>query len=432
MSAERLLAGARKHMRLPLLMLIALFTIGLSFSLVSMIDRQSRALSDYEIELGRIEKDISEMKKDASAAPVDVSKASRFVYRLYQRAILSGHPDDLRAAESGIDRAIREIGPLVDLYVLKANLDFRMHRVEKAERDIAALTRFGGDARIVGLKAGIAFQSGRYEEARKGYLLAIENSPTWDNFARLAYWESKFGEINLADKLYAQAENVVSAKEMRSYAWVKLERGLLELSRGRYQEAAAHYDQADRAYTGYWLAEDRRAELLAAERKFDEAIALYRKVIARAPRPELQQALGDLFMFMGKPEEAKPWHDAALAGYLDSVARDEVHYYHHLAGFFADARQESVEALKWARKDIELRQNFLTQDALAWALYRDGQFGAALGTMERALASGVKDPHVFFHAAMIHLAAGRSGDGKRFLQMLSHMNPGYENFHVHR
>jgi len=44
----------------------------------------------------------------------------------------------------------------------------------------------------------------------------------------------------------------------------------------------------------------------------------------------------------------------------------------------------------------------------------------------------VKDSHLFFHAAMIHLAAGRTGEGKRLLQALSEMNPGYENFHVHR
>jgi tetratricopeptide (TPR) repeat protein len=219
---------------------------------------------------------------------------------------------------------------------------------------------------------------------------------------------------------------------MRSYAWVELERGLLELNRGRYQKAAAHYDRADKAYSGYWLVDERRAELLAAGRKFDEAAALFRRIIARAPRPELQQALGDLLAFAGKPDQAKPWHDAALAEYLASAARGEVHYYHHLAGFYADVRQDGAEALKWARKDNELRDNFMTQDALAWALYRDGQFSAARESIKKALASGVRDPHLFFHAAMIHLAAGRTDEGKRLLRTVSDMNPGYENFHVHR
>jgi tetratricopeptide (TPR) repeat protein len=135
---------------------------------------------------------------------------------------------------------------------------------------------------------------------------------------------------------------------------------------------------------------------------------------------------------MGKPGEAKPWHDAALAAYLESAARGEVHYYHHLAGFYADVHQDGAEAVKWARKDAELRPNFMTQDGLAWALYRNGQFPAALDAMEKTLSSGVKDSHLFFHAAMIHLAAGRTGEGKRLLKTVAEINPGYENFHVHR
>jgi TPR repeat protein len=135
---------------------------------------------------------------------------------------------------------------------------------------------------------------------------------------------------------------------------------------------------------------------------------------------------------MGKENEAKPWHEQALAAYLESAGRGEVQYYHHLAGFYADVRQDGVEAVKWARKDAELRPNFITQDGLAWALYRNGQFPAALDAMEKTLSSGVKDPHLFFHAAMIYLAAGRTGEGKRFLQTVAGINPGYENFHVHR
>jgi tetratricopeptide (TPR) repeat protein len=404
----------------------------LSFPLVSMIERRSSTPMDYRAELGRMQKEISARKARALTPPIDVPVATRFVYRLYQRAILSGSPADLQAAESAIDHAIGAIGPLVELYLLKANLDFKLHRMAMAEADVAALERFAADAQVIALKAGLAFQRGGYAEARKGYLSALEKNPSWDNFARLAYWESKFGDVEIADKLYAQAQNELSAKEMRSYAWVELERGLLHLDRARYQKTAAHYDRADKAYSGYWLVDERRAELLGAERKFNQAAALYRNLIARAARPELQHALGDLLAFMGKPDQAKPWHDAALAEYLASAARGEVHYYHHLAGFYADARQDGAQAVKWARKDIELRNNFMTQDALAWALYRDGQFSAALETIKKAIASGVKDPHLFFHAAMIHLAAGQNGEGKRFLQAVSEMNPGYENFHVHR
>ena len=41
-------------------------------------------------------------------------------------------------------------------------------------------------------------------------------------------------------------------------------------------------------------------ELRAAQEKYDEAILLYEKVIARIPRPEFWQALGDVYAAMGK------------------------------------------------------------------------------------------------------------------------------------
>src|SRR5262249_15245612 len=154
----------------------------------------------------------------------------------------------------------------------------------------------------------------------------------------------------------------VSAKEMRAYAWVELQRGYLAFSRGHHDQALAHYRTAARAYSGYWLVDDYTAEVLGAQEKFDQAAALYRAVIARTPRPEIQQALGDLYALMGNAAEAAHWHDAALAGYLASVRRGEVQYLHHLAAFYADVTQDGAAAVEWARRDVEIRQTVAAYD----------------------------------------------------------------------
>jgi hypothetical protein len=71
---------------------------------------------------------------------------------------------------------------------------------------------------------------------------------------------AKLGDFANADRLYQDAEEEISAKEMRSSAWVELQRGYLELSRGQYQAAWDHYRQADQAYSGYWLTKEYMAE----------------------------------------------------------------------------------------------------------------------------------------------------------------------------
>jgi len=412
--------------------LAAIAATVLSLPLASLGPRNAGLYTDYETELARIQREITELSENAFVAPIDVSRATRLVHRINQRAYLTGSPADFKEAEGAIDRAILAIGPLAALYLFKANLDFKFHRLPRAGRDLAALSRFAGNAQVVALNASLAFQEGEYEEARRGFQRAIGKNPTWDNLARLAYWESKFGDPEVADRLYRQAEEQIAPMDRRSYAWLALERGVVSLKRGRYDEALAHYRRAEKDYSGYWLIDEHVAELLGATRKFDEAVALYERVIARAPRPEFQQALGDLLLLMGNPEGARPWHDLALAAYLESVERGEVHYYHHLAGFYADVRPNGPEAVKWARRDVELRPNFMTQEALAWALYRDGQFVEAFDTVNQALSSGVNDAHLFFHAAMIHLAAGRRDQGKRLLQRAAQIHPRYEDFHVHR
>lgn len=174
------------------------------------------------------------------------------------------------------------------------------------------------------LKADPDLQEGRYKDARKGYEGVIQDNRTWDNLVRLAYLKAKMGDVDGAEQLYIEAEDDITAKEMRFYAWVELQRGLLDLSHGSYEGAWSHYKRANEAYSGYWLTDEHIAELLGAQGKFDEAVVLYEEVIARVPRPELQQTLGDLYVFMGKNDQAQPWHEKALAAYLKSAQRGAI------------------------------------------------------------------------------------------------------------
>jgi tetratricopeptide (TPR) repeat protein len=328
--------------------------------------------------------------------------------------------------------AIARCGPKEDLCLLKANLDFRFHRLAEVKRDLDLAPALRGRVEGRAILADLDFQEGRYSEAKAAYESLIQESGTWDNLARLAYFKGKTGDPEAADRLYAEAEDELTAKEMRSFAWLELQRGVLDLTHGRYEDAEIHYRRARRAFSGYWHIDEHMAELLAAQGQFDEAAALFTRVIARAPKPELLQTLGELYVFAGQPKLAEPWFDRALEGYLASAALGEVCYFHHLTDFYADVRPDGAEAVKWARKDIELRRNFATQAALAWALYRSGNISEAMDQIGQALASGVVDAHLFSQAAAIHEAAGNAAEAARYLRAARENNPRFENFHVHR
>ena len=422
MGAGLLSRGVSVRPLMPAARLLAAGILVMGAALVALAEETPTAFSR---DLARLDASIARL---ASARP-DESLLSL----LYARAMLTGAPDDFRRVETGVAAALRDPSPPVSLICLHAQLCLQQHRLPEARRDIEHLAIADLSPDIQNLQADLALQEGRYDEARRSCEALLKSGPRWDALARLASLHALVGETARAGSLYAQAGDELTAKQMRAYAWIEVQSGLLALNHGRLAEAEGHYRRADQAYSGHWFVEEHLAEILGAQRRFPEAIALYEKILARTPRPEIQQALGDLYVYMGRPDQAQLWHDQALSGYLASAARGEVQYFHHLAGFYADVRQDGPEAVKWARRDLELRSNFAAHDSLAWALFRSGKFAEARSAIETALASGVRDAHVFYHAAMIGFASGQADEGRRFLEQVAALNPRYaDSFHVHR
>lgn len=378
---------------------------------------RSNQATDYEIDLQRIEDELARLEKIAFTEPVKSEYAARYVYRLYARSSLNGNLRELRHVEKLINRAIESEGPAEDLCLLKANLDFKLHRLAEAKRDLhlapALLARRQGRM----ILADIDFEEGHYAAARAALETLAAEEATWDVLARIAHIEGKMGDVEKADELYFQAEDEITAKEMRSFAWVELQRGLLDLSHGCANEAIVHYNCAERAYSGNWLTAEYLGDAYAAMGLLPAAAAFYQSALEKVEKPELLQKL-NLF-------------SPCLAGYLESSGLGEVHYYHHLAEYYSDVQTNGDEAVKWARKDIALRNNFNTQTALAWALHKAGQTIAALPYIETALSSGVRDANIFFKAAAIFAAARQSAKAHNYEHRAIRLNPLCALSHIH-
>jgi tetratricopeptide (TPR) repeat protein len=218
---------------------------------------------------------------------------------------------------------------------------------------------------------------------------------------------------------------------MRAYAWLEVQRGFLDFVHGRHGAARVHYKRADAAYPGYWLVAEYIAEVLGAAGKYTEAAEMLERVVSAVDRPDLAQAIGELHELAGQSAPAHYWKERALNAYLQSAERGEVHYYHHLVDYYADVAEDGAQAVKWAYKDLQLRENFATQAALAWAHYRDGQCREAVRWIESALASGVVDARLCFWAGDIYGAAGSELQGRELRLRAININPAVAGFHIH-
>jgi tetratricopeptide (TPR) repeat protein len=136
--------------------------------------------------------------------------------------------------------------------------------------------------------------------------------------------------------------------------------------------------------------------------------------------------LGDLYAISGNQAEAEKQY--ALVKYIGLLGHiNQVLHNRDLALFGADHDRDLVEALDLAQKELEVRHDVYTWDALAWALYKNGKMTDAANASEKALKFGTRDPLLLFHSAMIAEGLGHREKARSEMKEALQINP---HFHL--
>jgi len=344
---------------------------------------------------------------EAAADPASPAAAAEVLTLRHREAVLTGaRPEDLLALADQVDDALARFPTWPDLRLLRAGLALAVHRPDQARTVIDALPGLADLPPGRVLVADLAQFAGDYRAAREGYLRAAQEDPQWDTSARLAALAAATGDVAEADTRYDEAEDDLTVKQLRAFAWVRVQRGDLALSGGDLEGAARRYAEADRAYPGWWYVTARRARLATADERPDDAIAAYWEVLTEVDRPEFREGLGTALAAAGRTDEAAACHDAALAAYTASADRGETHYLHHLAEFCADVVPDPPAAVAWAERDARIRRNGTALSLLGWCLFRAGRTDEARAAVEEALALGAGDALLLARAREI----GKEGE----------------------
>ena len=192
-------------------------------------------------------------------------------------------------------------------------------------------------------------------------------------------------------------------------------------------EAAEREESASLAdFPRYHRALAAMGQIRAAQGRFAEAIGYYRQAVEIIPYPLYVGALGDVYAASGDRAGAEKQY--ALVEYIGRLsAINQQVYNRELATFYADHDRKPVEALALARKELEVRRDVYTADALAWVLLKNGAAGEAQAAMEEALRMGTQDAMMEYHAGMIAAARGDAGKEKMHLERALAIN---RHFHV--
>jgi tetratricopeptide (TPR) repeat protein len=380
-------------------------------------------MSSYQLHIDRMAEQITSLRREIEAAPhVTVSSYCRLFSSQFQLFSITGQIGQMTTLDDAIEGAIASSRVRSDLWLVQAYAALKLHRFVDAQRIVQAEPARLACPHGLLIQSDLDMARGRYAAAREKIVEALAEDVTWEGLARLAHLAGLLGDVETADHLYIRAQDELTVKQMHAYAWVEVQRGILDFQRGKYAKALAHYEHANQAYSGYWLIEERIAEVKGAQGCFTEAIEAYLDIYAKSARPECAHALGDLYALSGAIVTACEWKARALHRYLQSVSCGEVHYYHYLVELCCELPGEQEQALQWARNDEQLRSNYLTQSNVAWALYRSGRPHEAQGWISRALNSGVVCARLFLQAACVYAADGHAQLGNDYYQMATATN----------
>jgi tetratricopeptide (TPR) repeat protein len=370
--------------------------------------------------------------------PKDAAGYAALGAAYFQRARETGDVSDYQLAEESLNKSLD-----IDSTDFSADAALEtMAEVCMGEHRFAdalnyaqkALSLGTGDVSPFAIVGDAYADMGEYDKAADAYSRLNTDATTpsprsaYARDSRLSYLKFVAGDTAAAIALMKQAvtEGVEAQLPSENLAWLYYELGEFETQAGDPASANEAYLAALNTHPGDYRALAAMGKLRANNGRYAEAIELYQKAIAVVPMPIFVAELGDLYLKTGNKAEAQKQYSLVeyigLLGHINQVLHNR-----DLALFYADHDMKLAEALDLAQKELEVRHDVYTWDALAWALYKNGKLTEAAGASEKALRFGTRDSLILFHAGVIAEGLGHRDQARTDLSEALQINP---RFHV--
>jgi tetratricopeptide (TPR) repeat protein len=279
-----------------------------------------------------------------------------------------------------------------------------------ARRAIAA-NPYGAPA--YGLLGDALFELGRYRGSEKAYQKMIDLRPNITSYTRGAYALQARGETAASISALQHALATVEPVGQRA-AWVRHQLGDVRMAAGDVAGALRQNRIGTKLAPGYVPPTVGVAEAMMARGRLDRAIAIMETAAERMPALEYLVTLGDLYVAVGRPDDARVQFaraDAKIETYRNHGVLPDVDF----IMFYADNAIRLSEALREARAMYARRSTGPVADALGWTLYAVGKGEQAWPFAREALGWPMRDATFQFHAGVI---ASRTGRRDRAAELL--------------
>ena len=165
--------------------------------------------------------------------------------------------------------------------------------------------------------------------------------------------------------------------------------------------------------------------MAAARENLEQAIEYMKRSVAVVPVLDNVALLADYYELAGKKKQAEEqWKLVEFIDRLGQISKEI--YNRNLAMVYANHDLRTDKALELALRELEVRGDLYTWDAVAWAYFKNNKHAEAQRAMEKVLKLGTPDPALHYHAGMIARALGKSEEARKHLTRALALNPRFD------
>jgi tetratricopeptide (TPR) repeat protein len=282
------------------------------------------------------------------------------------------------------------------------------------------------DSNAYGVLADAETQLGNADAASAAVRKMLSLRPGLPAYSRLSYDLEQHGSVGEAADVMRQALD--AAVDPHDIAFCRAQLAELALKSGRLDDAARELDAGRQVDPGSIALLRARAQLDAHRGRTGRAVDEYARLTEQAPTPGYLQEYGDVLTAAGRTDRAKEQYllvEAQLSLLASNGATDEL-----AAAEYAADHGKPADALRHARAEYQRRHFAEVTSALAWSLYRNGQYPEALARAKEAGALGWKDATLAYRLGMIELALGDRDGARRDLTRALDTDPHFSPLHA--
>lgn len=357
---------------------------------------------------GTLAEEIGALQRRAADPRQDEAALEQLGYMFVARARLS-HDEALYTAAVETASCLERRHPANDqARLLRGHVRHQQHRFAEAETLARGLVASRGLAVDFALLGDALMEQGRLAEAATAYQRMIDLKPYYQSYTRAAHLRWLRGDLAGAIDVMRKAVASASPRDPEAGPWARTRLAGYYLQEGRLALARAECDTALAARPGYTPALVALARVHLAQDRPQDAVGLLRTAEAANPLPDVRWALADALRAARLDADALIVERALLG---EGAAGDP----RTLAVYLSTRGESADRAVALAQRELAIRGDVFTHDAVAWALARAGRAAEAAPHMTRALAEGTADGRLFLHGGVIAAATGDRAGARRLL-----------------